>query len=162
VQELPRFISVLLAAAVPVTLTLPRLNRILAVQELLRYISVLLALQPRLDDGAASTDAQPDGAASSAGAAQAGGGRGGKAVGTLLLLDVEMAAPVITMPRCSDSRDALEVDLGHLQLRNALTWRGGAGAGDRRARPGPHRGPQRRLHPRLQRVQGSASVTLHR
>ena len=53
-------------------------------------------------------------------------------MGTLLLLDVEMAAPVITMPRCSDSRDALELDLGHLQLRNALSWRGGAGAGDRK------------------------------
>ena len=52
-------------------------------------------------------------------------------MGTLLLLDVEMEAPVITMPRCSDSRDALEVDLGHLQLRNALSWRGGAGAGDK-------------------------------
>lgn len=115
----------------------PPQRTILTVQELLRYISVLLALQPRLDDGAASADAQPDGAASPAGAPQAGGGRGGKAVGTLLLLDVEMAAPVITMPRCSDSRDALEVDLGHLQLRNALTWRGGAGAGDRRARPRP-------------------------
>ena len=62
---------------------------------------------------------------------QAGAGKG-KSVGTLLLLDVEMEAPVITMPRCSDSRDALEVDLGHLQLRNALSWRGGAGAGDKK------------------------------
>ncbi len=52
----------------------------------------------------------------------------------LLLLDVEMEAPVISMPRCSDSRDALEVDLGHLQLRNALSWRGGAGAGDKKVK----------------------------
>ncbi|KAK9834254.1 hypothetical protein WJX81_000411 [Elliptochloris bilobata] len=106
------------------------LNRFL--MEILQYISVLLALQPAPAQGAAGAPADGAQAAAAAGASQASAVKG-KSTGTLLLLDVEMVAPVITMPRCSDSRDALEVDLGHLQMRNALSWRGGAGAGDKKA-----------------------------
>jgi hypothetical protein len=55
-------------------------------------------------------------------------------VGVLLLLDVEMAAPVITIPRNSNSRDALEVDLGTLKLTNRLAWLGNGGTSSRRVR----------------------------
>jgi hypothetical protein len=74
--------------------------------------------------------------ASAPGAAAARTGGGRKGVGFLLLLDVEMAAPVITVPAGTDSRDALLVDLGTLALSNALSWRGGEGAHDKKARCG--------------------------
>ena len=43
-------------------------------------------------------------------------------MGFLLLLDVEADAPVITMPRSSNSQDFLEVDLGMLKMTNHITW----------------------------------------
>ena len=45
--------------------------------------------------------------------------------GMIMELKVSMEAPNITMPRSSDSNDAIEVDLGSLQLRNAVAWRNG-------------------------------------
>ncbi len=44
----------------------------------------------------------------------------------LLLLDLSMEAPVITMPRHSDSEDNIEVNLGSLQLSNVIGMVGGA------------------------------------
>ena len=69
-----------------------------------------------------------------AAAAKAAGGRRG--VGFLLLLDVEMSAPVITIPAGTDSRDAVLADLGQLRLSNALTWHGGDGAHDKKVLQG--------------------------
>ena len=54
------------------------------------------------------------------------------AVGFLLLLDVEADAPVITMPRSSDSQDFLEVDLGTLKLTNHIAWLFGSSPRDKR------------------------------
>lgn len=39
-----------------------------------------------------------------------------------VLLDVDMRAPVITMPLSSFSDDEVEVDLGHLQLTNRIVY----------------------------------------
>lgn len=43
-----------------------------------------------------------------------------KHLGFAVLLDVEMNAPVIEMPRNSESKDSLEVDLGVLTLTNRI------------------------------------------
>jgi len=43
-----------------------------------------------------------------------------KQLGFAVLLDVEMNAPVIEMPRNSESKDSLEVDLGVLTLTNRI------------------------------------------
>ena len=53
-------------------------------------------------------------------------------VGFLLLLDVEMDAPVITMPRSSDSQDFLEVDLGELKMTNRINWLFGTSPKDKK------------------------------
>ena len=50
----------------------------------------------------------------------------------LLLLDVEADAPVITMPRSSDSHDFLEVDLGTLKMTNHIAWLFGSSPRDKR------------------------------
>ncbi len=54
-------------------------------------------------------------------------------VGFLLLLDVEAEAPVITMPRSSDSQDFLEVDLGTLKMTNHIKWLFGSNPRDKKA-----------------------------
>ncbi len=60
-------------------------------------------------------------------------GKDATGVGFLLLLDVELNAPVIKMPRNSESLDALEVDLGTFTLTNRIAWVGGEGsASDRK------------------------------
>lgn len=51
-------------------------------------------------------------------------------MGMILQLNVSMEAPVITVPRSSHSRDAIEVDLGSLQLSNAVAWRNGSSVQD--------------------------------
>ena len=43
----------------------------------------------------------------------------------VLELNISMEAPNITMPRSSNSKDAIEVDLGSLRLGNAVAWRNG-------------------------------------
>lgn len=53
-------------------------------------------------------------------------------MGFLLLLDVEADAPVITMPRSSDSQDFLEVDLGTLKMTNHIAWLYGGSPRDKR------------------------------
>ena len=40
----------------------------------------------------------------------------------VLQLDVDMEAPVITMPRSSNSGDAIKLDLGSLHLANTVAW----------------------------------------
>lgn len=40
----------------------------------------------------------------------------------ILILDVEMEAPIITMPRESDSKDAIKLDLGSLHVGNSIDW----------------------------------------
>lgn len=40
----------------------------------------------------------------------------------VLLLDVELDAPVLLMPLTSSSDDHIEVDLGTLQLSNRVVW----------------------------------------
>lgn len=47
-----------------------------------------------------------------------------------LILDVDMEAPVITMPRGSDSKDAVKVDLGRLQVDNTVSWHRGNSLSD--------------------------------
>lgn len=44
----------------------------------------------------------------------------------LILLDISMEAPVIILPRNSDSSDSLEVDLGKLTLANRVLCLGPA------------------------------------
>ena len=56
-------------------------------------------------------------------------------VGFLLLLNVEAEAPVITMPRSSDSQDFLEVDLGTLKMTNHIDWLFGTNPRDKKASP---------------------------
>jgi len=53
-------------------------------------------------------------------------------VGFLLLLDVEAEAPVVTMPRSSDSQDFLEVDLGTLKMTNRINWLFGSNPRDKK------------------------------
>ena len=53
-------------------------------------------------------------------------------VGFLLLLDVEAEAPVVTMPRSSDSQDFLEVDLGTLKMTNRINWLFGSNPKDKK------------------------------
>lgn len=44
----------------------------------------------------------------------------------ILEMNISMEAPNITMPRNSNSKDAIEVDLGSLHLQNAVAWRNGS------------------------------------
>lgn len=113
------------------------LNRFLA--ELLVYISGLFGLYPTpLFDlstpgppqkmasasslglgGESSRSAQHAATAAAAAALAAATAR---PQAFMLLLDVHMEAPVIEMPRHSESADSLEVDLGVLDLSNAITF----------------------------------------
>ncbi len=45
-----------------------------------------------------------------------------------LLLDVQLDAPVITMPKTSSSPDYMEVDLGRLDIRNTIAYEEGSSA----------------------------------
>lgn len=45
-----------------------------------------------------------------------------------LLLDVQLDAPVITMPKTSSSPDYMEVDLGRLDIRNTIAYEEGSAA----------------------------------
>ena len=58
--------------------------------------------------------------------------QGKSEVGMILVLDISMEAPVITMPRNSSSKDAVEVDLGSLHLSNTVAWRNGTNISDRK------------------------------
>ena len=43
----------------------------------------------------------------------------------IVALHIDADAPIVTMPRHSDSEDAIELDLGTLTLRSRVAWRGG-------------------------------------
>ena len=118
------------------------LNRF--IQEILQYVSVMLTLRPP----AIEQQAQQKGVSALATstiakapettepqAAQEGRGsiavpEGNKEVGAILQMDIEMEAPVISMPRSSDSEDSLQIDLGFLNLHNSLKWIGGSSPED--------------------------------
>lgn len=124
------------------------LNRF--VQEVLQYVSVLLVLQPapiqnqdqRADVPALATakaagaeaveeaDRQTVGSSSAAAATQAPAVEGAQEVGMVLQMDIDMEAPVISMPRNSDSQDCVQLDLGSFSLRNSLKWIGGSSTSD--------------------------------
>ena len=55
---------------------------------------------------------------------------GGKAAPFILQLDLQMDAPVITMPRFSDSQDNVKVDLGAVRMSNAVAWHAGSSPND--------------------------------
>ena len=53
----------------------------------------------------------------------------------VLNLDLHMDAPIITMPRQSDSSDNVKVDLGSVKLGNAVSWHSGSSLNDPEAWP---------------------------
>ena len=75
-------------------------------QELLGYISLTLALRPPVLQPRAAAAATERASAAASAALQAELQRG---MGTVLQLDVSMEAPVIVMPRNSDSPDKVRV-----------------------------------------------------
>ena len=118
------------------------LNRF--IQEILQYVSVMLTLRPP----AIEQQAQQKGVSALAtsniakaaertepqaardGRSSAAVPEGSKEVGAILQMDIEMEAPVISMPRSSDSEDSLQIDLGFLNLHNSLKWIGGSSPED--------------------------------
>ena len=52
--------------------------------------------------------------------------KGSEEVGAVFQLDIEMEAPVITMPRSSGSQDSLQIDL----LHSSLKWIAGSSIDD--------------------------------
>ena len=119
------------------------LNRF--IQEILQYVSVMLALRPPAIQQQSQQDSVPalatatgPGAVSASEAAQThrlehsseAVAEGDKAMGAIIQMDIEMEAPVISMPRSSDSEDSLQIDLGFLSLHNSLKWMGGSSPDD--------------------------------
>lgn len=118
------------------------LNRF--VQEVLQYVSVLLVLQPApleiqtQDTGvpALATAKKPVEGAGVEGSSEtkqptgAASGEGAQEVGMVLQMDIEMQAPVVSMPRNSDSQDCVQLDLGSFSLHNSLKWIGGTSTSD--------------------------------
>ena len=51
----------------------------------------------------------------------------------VLHMDLQMDAPVITMPRFSDSNDNVKVDLGAVHLSNSIAWQAGSSISDPKA-----------------------------
>ena len=124
------------------------LNRF--IQEILQYFTVMLALRPppiaqqrqqsgvpALATSSGKEEVQAE-AKSSAKAAQtqqvhsksAAVPEGSKEVRAVFQLDIEMEAPVISMPRSSGSQDSLQIDLGFLSLHNSLKWIAGSSTDD--------------------------------
>lgn len=119
------------------------LNRF--IQELLQYVSVMLALRPApiqhqsqqsgvpalaTASGSETTLASGETQAQNSETSPAAIAEGSKEVGAILQMDIEMEAPVISMPRSSDSEDSLQIDLGFLSLHNSLKWMGGSSPDD--------------------------------
>ena len=50
-------------------------------------------------------------------------------------LDVEVEAPTIVVPRCTDSSDHMRANLGSLSLSNAVTWALDDGTPEHKVRP---------------------------
>ena len=122
------------------------LNRF--VQEILQYISVLLVLRPppiqqqiqqsgvpalATSSGVEATHVKAEAvsnASEQAGTASAAAPEGTQEVGSVLQLDIDMEAPVISMPRTSDSQDSVQLDLGYINVHNSLKWFGGSSVED--------------------------------
>jgi len=113
------------------TVGLVFLNR--QVMEMMAYVNGLLALQP----DPPSRDSLPEAASlrhssssrrrsfSSVDGGEmrrSGSSRPSGVPVLVLLLDVDMHAPVITMPLSSFSEDSIQLDLGHLTLSNSIAW----------------------------------------
>ncbi len=105
------------------------LNRF--VKEVTNYVMLLLALhKASLQQTAADSSPALEGASprrqdrqQSQQQKQPGKPKGAPFV---LQMDVKLAAPVITMPRNTDSSDSMQVDLGSLQLTNTVRFVSGS------------------------------------
>ena len=118
------------------------LNRF--IQEILQYVSVMLTLWPPAiqqqaqqkgvsalaTSNIAKATENPEPQAARDGKSSTVVPEGNKEVGAVLQMDIEMEAPVISMPRSSDSEDSLQIDLGFLNLHNSLKWIGGSSPED--------------------------------
>lgn len=118
------------------------LNRF--IQEILQYVSGMLTLRPPAiqqqaqqkgvsalaTSNIAKATEKPEPQAARDGKSSTAVPEGNKEVGAVLQLDIEMEAPVISMPRSSDSEDSLQIDLGFLNLHNSLKWIGGSSPED--------------------------------
>ena len=121
------------------------LNRF--IQEILQYVSVMLALRPppiqqqvqqsgvaalATSSGVETAAADKDKASApgQSETAPASATEGAKQVGAVIQMDIEMEAPVISMPRNSDSQDSVQLDLGFVNLHNSLRWIGGSSTED--------------------------------
>ena len=117
------------------------LNRF--IQEILQYVSVLLALRPppiqqqiqqtgvpALATASAGGTAEPQSEAPKDPEQSGTTPEASKEVGAVVQMDIEMEAPVISMPRSSDSQDSVQLDLGFVNLHNSLKWIGGSSTED--------------------------------
>ena len=87
------------------------LNRLL--QEALAYITLTFRLAPPpLESAAALPNLPPT-----------------TRPPTIVCVDLDADAPVVTMPRATDSEDAIEVDFGSLAVATRVAWRGGVPGG---------------------------------
>lgn len=115
------------------------LNRF--IQEILQYVSVMLTLRPpaieqqtqqkgvsalATSSGTVATEPLEPAQAEVSEKSSSAAPQGNKEVGAILQMDIEMEAPVISMPRSSDSEDSLQIDLGFLSMHNSLKWIGGS------------------------------------
>ena len=101
------------------------LNRF--VKEVTNYIMLLLALQkaslqhPATDSATTLEGSSPRAQDQKQRQQQQPSGKP-KNAPFLLQMDVKLAAPVITMPRTTDSSDSMQVDLGSLHLTNTVRF----------------------------------------
>ncbi|KAK9815130.1 hypothetical protein WJX73_008307 [Symbiochloris irregularis] len=94
--------------------------------ELLRYINLLLRLRPAPLNGADADSSEAQRSKEHLGADQQSQGQGLQdRPPFVLLMDLHMDAPIITMPRQSDSSDNVKVDLGSIHLGNQVVWHTG-------------------------------------
>ena len=115
------------------------LNRLL--QEALRYVFLTFRLQPP------PLQPQPQLPLSSA-SSSAPAAPPDTRPPVIVMLDVDADAPVITMPRRTDSGDAIEVDLGRLALRSEVAWAevDDVGGSSSTSSPSQSRGDERKRH----------------
>ena len=122
------------------------LNRF--VQEMLQYISVMLVLRPppieqqvqqsgvpalASSSGVETPKAEPKAGSQIPGQSQtapAATPESTKEVGAILQLEIDVEAPVISMPRNSDSQDSVQLDLGFVKVHNSFMWIGGSNVDD--------------------------------
>lgn len=86
------------------------------VQELLQYLSVMLSLRPAEIQAPHESQKSSQSTVSIQSSSDAP---------LIVVFDIEMNAPIISMPRSSDSMDSVEADLGMLQLHNKVVYDNG-------------------------------------